>query len=247
MSRSLILTHTKYQFIEQLRVPIALVASAFFPAAAMLAFIVPYAGDNPVAATMSTGSMMLFAVMSSALMGLGIGVAEDRAQPWDPYTRTLPAGPLARFAARLLTNMTIMLLAIIPVLLIAAFLTAATVTPPRLVAGIGAVLLGSVPFALLGLFVGYLLPIKAAIPVTQLLFFPIAILGGLLSDPTSPPSFIAAIGPFLPSRGAVEMVWSVTTGFGTNPVALIMFVVWTVGAAAAAVWAYRRDEGRRYT
>jgi hypothetical protein len=59
----------------------------------MLFFVVPFAGDDPVGATYATASMVTFAVMTSNLFGYGVGVASDRAEPWDPYTRTLPAGP----------------------------------------------------------------------------------------------------------------------------------------------------------
>ena len=247
MSASLLLTHAKYQFIEQIRVPISLVASAFFPAAAMLAFVLPNIGDDPTAATVSTASMLVFTMISATIMGLGITIADDRAQPWDPYTRTLSAGPMVRFSARLVTNMLIMLLAFVPVLLIAAFLTNATVTPLELAAGIGALLLGSVPFALIGLTIGYLLPLKAAIPVTQLTFFPMAVLGGLLTNPMDLPSFIEVVSPYVPTRGAVELVWAATIGFPVNSVAMIMFAVWIVLGGAAAVWAYKRDEGNRYS
>ena len=90
---TLTLIHARFQLIETIRIPIAVIGTAFFPAASMLFFVVPFAGDDPVAATYATASMVTFAVMTSNLFDYGIGVSEDRAQPWDPYTRTLPVGP----------------------------------------------------------------------------------------------------------------------------------------------------------
>ncbi|WP_230415944.1 hypothetical protein [Micromonospora tarapacensis] len=89
----LVLTHARYQLLETIRIPIAIFGSAFFPAVAMLFFVVPFAGKDPVAATFATGAMVTFSVMSANIFQYGVGVAEDRAQPWDPFTRTLPAGP----------------------------------------------------------------------------------------------------------------------------------------------------------
>lgn len=244
---SLILAHTRYQLIEQIRVPIGLVASAFFPAASMLAFVVPTAGDDPVVATQATGSMMLVGAMSAALIGLAISVAQDREQPWNPYLRTLPAGPLPRFAGRILTTAGIMLIAVVPVLLIAGLFTSATITVPNLLIGLGALLTGAVPFMLLGLFLGFLLPSKAAIAVSQVTFFPFAILGGLMMPIQFMPDFVQTVSLYLPSRGAGELMWWATTGLAPNGVALVMLAVWTALAAAAAVWAYRRDEGRRFS
>jgi ABC-2 type transport system permease protein len=100
---------------------------------------------------------------------------------------------------------------------------------------------------LLGLFLGFVLSSKAAIGVSQLLFFPVAILGGLFLPPQIMPAFVQAVSPFVPSRGAVELVWAATTGSSPDPVAVVMLAGWTVVAAVAAVWAYRRDEGRRFS
>jgi ABC-2 type transport system permease protein len=244
---SLIVAHTRYQLLEQIRVPIGLVASAFFPAAAMLAFVVPFAGQVPVAATQATGSMMLIGAMSASLMGLSITVAQDREQPWNPYLRTLPAGPFPRFAGRILTTMATILMAVIPVLLIATLFTEATITLPKLLLGLVALLGASVPFMLIGLFIGFALPSKAAIAVSQVVFFPIAILGGLFLPPQIMPGFVQAVSPYVPARGAGELLWALTTGKSPEVVALIMLGVWTVIAALAAGWAYRRDEGRRFS
>ncbi|GII64213.1 ABC transporter [Sphaerisporangium krabiense] len=245
---SLVLVHARYLFLETIRVPIAIIGSAFFPAAAMLFFVVPFTGDDAVAATYATGAMLIFAIMSACLFTYGIGVAEDRAQPWDPYLRTLPAGPLARFAGRIVTVMGIMLIAIVPVLVIAALLTAATVTPAQLLLGLVAVLVGSLPFTLMGLFIGYALPSKAAVVVAQVVFFPMAVGGGLLTGPPDvAPDFIKAIAPYLPTRGAVELVWAASTSFSPNLLSLVMLAVWIAVFGALSTWAYRRDEGRRFS
>jgi ABC-2 type transport system permease protein len=97
---SLVLTNARFHLLETVRIPIALVGTVFFPAVSMLFFVVPFAGHDPVAATFATASMVCFAVMTSSLFAYGVGVSEDRAQPWDPYLRTLPAGPGPRFAGR---------------------------------------------------------------------------------------------------------------------------------------------------
>src|SRR4051812_1735415 len=105
---SLALTHARFQLIETFRIPMALIGSAFFPAASMIFFVVPFVGDNPTYATFATASMVTFVVLTSNLFQYGIGVAEDRAQPWDPYARTLPAGAAPRFAGRILAGLVMM-------------------------------------------------------------------------------------------------------------------------------------------
>src|SRR3981189_2232234 len=90
---SLTLTNARFQLLETIRVPIALIGAIFFPAASMLFFVVPFTAHDPSPSPFATASMVTFAVMNTSLFSHGVGVAEDRAQPWDPFTRTLPAGP----------------------------------------------------------------------------------------------------------------------------------------------------------
>jgi ABC-2 type transport system permease protein len=243
----LALVHARFQLLETIRIPIALVGSAFFPAASMLFFVVPFAGDDPVAATFATASMVTFAVMSTNIFQYGIGVAEDRAQPWDPYLRTLPTGAAPRFAGRILSGLVMTTLSLIPVVIIAAVATEARISGPAFLAALGATVIVAVPFTLMGLAIGYSLPSKAAIVVAQLLFFPLAFGGGLIFPPGSSPGFVETVAPYLPTRGAAELMWTAVGDFQVERLSMIMLGVWIVVLASAAGWAYRRDEGRRFS
>jgi ABC-2 type transport system permease protein len=239
--------HARYQLIETIRIPVAVIGTAFFPAASMLFFVVPFAGDDPVGATFATASMVTFAVMVSNLFTYGVGVSEDRNQPWDPYTRTLPVGPGPRFAGRILAGLAMMMVSLIPVVVIAALFTAATITPVGFLLALGTVVVVALPFILMGLAIGYALPSKAALAVAQIVFFPLAFGGGLLSEPGNAPGFVETIAPYLPTRGAVELMWAAVGDHPLDRTALVMLGVWIVAMGALAVWAFRRDEGRRFS
>ena len=244
---TLALTHARFQLLETIRVPMALIGSAFFPAASMLFFVVPFAGDDPTGATLATASMVTFAVMTTNLFQYGAGIAEDRAQPWDPFTRSLPAGPAPRFLGRMLAGMAMMGIALMPVLLIAWLFTPATITLPAAVLALGALILAAVPFTLLGLAIGYAMPAKAAIVTAQLIFLPLGFGGGLLSQPGNAPGFLEQIAPYLPSGGAVRLMWAAVGDFPVEPGSVVTLLGWCVVFAALALWAYRRDEGRRFS
>jgi ABC-2 type transport system permease protein len=244
---SLALTHARFQLLETVRIPIALIGSAFFPAASMLFFVVPFVGGDAVYATYATASMVTFAVMTTNLFQYGIGVAEDRAQPWDPYTRTLPAGSGPRFLGRIMAGLVMMTISLIPVVVIAALLTKATITPLGFLAAFGSTFVIAIPFILMGLGVGYSLPSKAAIVVAQLLFFPLAFGGGLMTAPGSAPGFVEDIAPYLPTGGAARLMWAAVGDFPFDLSATLALVGWTVVLGGVAVWAYRRDEGRRFS
>jgi ABC-2 type transport system permease protein len=244
---SLALTHARFQLIEIFRIPMALIGSAFFPAASMIFFVVPFVGDDPVYATYATASMVIFVVMTSNLFQYGIGVAEDRAQPWDPYARTLPAGAAPRFTGRILAGLTLMAASLVPVVVIAAVATEATITPVRFLAAVVVVALSAVPFTLMGLAIGYSLPAKAAIVVAQVLFFPLAFGGGLMTAPGEAPGFVETIAPYLPTGAAARLMWAAVGGFPLEATSIVALIAWTTALAGVAVWAYRRDEGRRFS
>ena len=101
-----------------------------------------------------------------------------------------------------------MAVSLVPVVLIAALFTEATITPAAFLAAVGATVVAAVPFTLMGLAIGYSLPSKAAIVVAQVLFFPLAFGGGLMTAPGSAPGFVETIAPYLPTGGAVRLMWA---------------------------------------
>ncbi|MCY1137342.1 ABC transporter permease [Actinoplanes sp. Pm04-4] len=244
---SLALTHARFQLLETIRIPIAVFGSAFFPSAAMLAFVVPFVGDNAEYATYATVSMITFSVMTTNLFQHGVGVSEDRAQPWDPYVRTLPAGAMPRFAGRILSGLCLMAVSLVPVVLIAAFLTEATVTAAGFALAAVTTFLIAIPFILMGLAIGYSMPQKAAIVVAQVLFFPLAFLGGLMTGPGMAPGIVEDLAPYLPTGGAARLMWAAVGDFSYDFRSIAALVAWTFVLGGLAVWAYRRDEGRRFS
>ncbi|WP_380164539.1 hypothetical protein [Jannaschia sp. R86511] len=245
---SLVALHTRYIALETLRVPIAIVGTVMFPVLSFLFFVVPFdaVSGDPVAATGAVSQLSLFAVFSVCLFQFGVGVSDDRSTPWDPYVRTLPVGAGPRIVARLLNGVLFALLGLLPLLLTAALLTEATVTPAQALLGLAALGVAGVPLLFLGVAVGYSLPVKAAIPVAQVLLFPLAFGGGLFIPPDGFPAWLDAVSQGLPTRAGRDLVIAATTGADLPGSALPVLAVWALVAGAAAVWAYRRDEGRRF-
>ncbi|WP_181778902.1 ABC transporter permease [Pseudonocardia pini] len=244
-SASLTRLHWRYLLLENVRIPIGIVSAAAFPALSLLFFVVPfdYGAEQETAAVVG---LTVFAVMSSFLFTFGVGVADDREKSWDPYLRTLPAPAWPRIAGRILSGATFALVAIVPVIVVGALFTAATTTVPRLALGIVALLVAGLPFLLGGLAIGYSLPVKAALPVTQLIFFPVAFAGGLLLPPMLFPGWLEAVSVVTPARGARDLVVWAVLGTPPSTVALVVLAAWIVLTAGLAVWGYRRDEGRRF-
>ena len=241
-------THTKYNLIETARVPIAVIGSLVFPTLAFCMFVLPQATvtGSPEYATAAVASMTVFAFMSAGLFSIGIDLATQRANPWAPYLRTLPASRMAPAMGLLLATLVISILAMIPLLVIGGLFTAARPTPVGLVAGIALVILTAIPSALIGAVIGTTCGPKAAIAVTQVAMFLLAFGGGLFLPPLMFPSWLDTASKVLPVRQAREIVIGAATGGETPLWAVLGILAWTVVLAVVVGWLFRRDEGRRY-
>lgn len=244
----LTLAHAKTNVLEFVREPIAIVGTTVFPSLALLFFVVPqsYIADDPVAATGAAAQLAALAVMSVCLFAFGAGIAEDRARPFDAYLRTLPAGPLPQVLGRIGNGVILSVLGLIPITIIAGLLTEARLAPERLLLTLAMLIVGAVPLLLIGFAVGYSLRQKSAIAVAQLLFFLLAFGGGMFIPPETFPSWLDAISQALPSRGARDVVvWAVGSGdLALSTIASL--AAWTVAGTLITLWAFRRDEGRRF-
>jgi len=240
--------HLRFQFLESVRIPMAVIGNMLFPALAMAFFVVPQqeVAQNPLWATTAVAGLAMFAVCSASLFSFGLGVAEDRQLPFDPYVRTLPAGPGPRMAARIVNSAIFAVLGLLPLIVVAWLFTAATVTVLQLLAGIAVILVALVPFVLLGMAIGYSMPAKAALAVVQVVLFPLAFAGGLFLPPMMFPAWLDAISKLTPTRAARDLLDQALTGTTPYAGAWLVLLGWTVVFAVLAVGAYRRDEGRRF-
>lgn len=240
--------HTRYQLLENLRQPVGTVGSFVFPGLIMLCFIVPNSAiaQNPVAATGATAQMALFSVSIPYMFNLAANVSEDRGKPWEPFLRTLPVGPIPRLTGRVLSATIFGLLGMVPVVLIALLFTAATASILQVLLAVVALVVTGIPFMMMGLSIGYLLSLKAAIPVVQVVLFPMAFAGGLFIPPSSFPAWLDVISQALPTRAARDLVATTVGDFAIQASTIPVIVGWSVALVLLTGFAYRRDQDRRF-
>jgi len=131
-------------------------------------------------------------------------------------------------------------------LLIAVAFTSLSIPPGRWLFILAGLVAGAVPMAALGFALGHLLTPKAAVPVCNLVFLGLSFLGGLILPPFMLPRALQAISVWLPTRNWAEIVLGLGMGTPIPPGHLLTLALWGIVFTLLALWAYRRDEGRRY-
>ena len=240
---SLAVAHARAELLQLARYPTYALPTLAFPGVLMVLFGLQLEGAD---ATRLLAGVSATAVLAVAFFQFGVGIASGRESTWERYVRTLPVSDSSRLAGRVLAGLGFALASTIVV-----WIAGATVGV-RLDLGeyatLGAALVaGAIPFALLGIGLGYRLRPRSALPVANLLYLPLAIAGSLWGKPDDPPRGLDLASQALPTRSLMEILEPAASSSGGLPLRhAAALAAWTVAFGLFALHAYRRDEGERY-
>ncbi|MFD6897398.1 ABC transporter permease [Rhodococcus sp. NPDC060086] len=240
------MTYTRRNLVENIRTPTMFSTVALVPVGVMVFFVVPFIGQDATAITSATATLVVFGVLMACVGHFSIAIAAQRESAWGRYLRTLPGGFAPQMLGYLLVGLVVVAAAIIPIVLVAGLFTAASAPLPRVLLAAGALLIVVVTFTLLGSAMGYLMSMRVAAIANSIGFLPLAVAGGMFFDEAGTPEIIEQIAPFVPTRGATDLVLVALTGESVVPLSLVMLAVWTVIFAGLTAWGYRRDQVRRF-
>ena len=235
--------HARVATLTLARHPSFVVPTLAFPALFFLFFASPASG---AAATYALCSFAAFAALGVAFFQFGVGIAVERVSPWELYLRTLPVSAASRVVARLLSAALFAAAAATIVVLVALLTTDAALTASgwvELVLVLGA---GIVPFALLGIALGYWATPRGALPLANIVYLGLSYGGGLWIRPGRLPAPVEAIAPFLPTRHLASLLLGVVGGTPWRPGDWAALAGFSGLFGAAAVVGYRRDREARF-
>ena len=172
----LALAHARAETRQLLRFPGYWVPTLGFSGAALLLFGRHFERGEPERLLAGFAATALLTV---AFFQFGVGIAASRTTPWESFLRTLPVSVGARLAGRVISALAFAAATAGIVAVVAITVYGVSMSPVRFVALFLVLLVGCVPFAFLGIAFGYWLSPKAALPVANALFLPLAI-GGFL-------------------------------------------------------------------
>jgi ABC-2 type transport system permease protein len=239
----LVRAHVRAELLELVRYPSFSVPTLLFPGLLFLFFGVPAEGSDESILMVSYAA---FGVLAVALFQFGVGIASERASPWQVYLRTLPVPAGVRFAARLLAAAAFALASAGVVVAVALAFTSPQLGAGQWLRVVAALAYGTIPFGLLGLAIGYWLTPKGALPVANILFLGLAFLGGLWTGAGQLPNGVETVSPLLPTRQWGEIVWAPALDQRWELWPWLGLAAYAAAFGALAGWGYRRDEGQRY-
>jgi ABC-2 type transport system permease protein len=240
----LTLVHARAGTLELLRYPAFSIPTITFPALFFLLFVAPREETDP---NLLVASFAGFAMLAVAFFQFGVGIASERESPWERFLRTLPLRAGVRFGARSLSAALFGLVSASLVAVVAVATTDVHLSPSRWAGLAAALTAGSIPFVLLGIALGYWASPRGALPIANLLYLACSFVGGLWTTANRLPPAVASVSPLVPTRQFGNVLWGAAQGHLLQPVDWAILSAWAVVFAIAALWGYRRDEGRRYS
>ena len=217
----------KYEFLRLLRTPSFVLPSLLFPAMFYLLFGVVLGssrgGDELPRYLLATYGV--FGVMGVALFGFGVSIAIERERGFHTLKRALPMPPGALLFAKM--AMAMIFASIISLILatLAATLAGVSLAPSQWLLLFLINVLGVLPFAAIGLWIGTLVSGQAAPAIVNLIYLPMSFLSGLWMPLTILPAFVGKLAPVWPSYHLSRIALAVVGRDDAGPVAVHIVVL----------------------
>ncbi|MFG2042406.1 ABC transporter permease [Dactylosporangium sp. NPDC048998] len=196
--------------------------------------------DKSTAATYTMVSMAGYGAIG-ALLNYASGLVVDRSIGWLRQLRLTPLPPVKVVLGKGLAAMAAALLPVFALCGAAVLVNGVQLRAGQWLAILPLLWLGSLPFALLGLAMGYLATSQTVQPLNFLVYLGLSIVGGLWLPLDVLPGWVAAVGRLLPTHAYADMSWRVAFGGAPTVRDVVTLAVWLAVFAALAVLGFRRS------
>jgi len=178
-----------------------------------------------------------------AVVSSGARIAAERAVGWTRQMRITPLKTRTYFSAKVLCGY-LMALLTIAALCVAGVSLGVRLPASQWLTVVGLLLLGLVPFAVLGIVFGHLLNTDSLTPVVGGITTLFALLGGAYGFQVATKGLMFDVIKALPSYWLVQASKTALSGSGWPAEGWIVVAAWTFVLVPIAVLVYRRDTSR---
>jgi ABC-2 type transport system permease protein len=188
-------------------------------------------------------AMAAYGAIWAVLSATGPRIAQEREIGWLEQVRAMPVRAWQVLWAKAVASVAVALPAIVAVCLTGA-VKGVRLSPGQWLGIVGAVWLGTVAFAALGIAIGFAISSEASYVVSYGLYMAMSAIGGLWMPPSIMPESFNRIGAWLPSNRLADLGWQIAGGHPPHWSSVAVLAAWTAGLGAVAVVAYRRPRLR---
>lgn len=241
------------EFLKLWRVPAFSLTSLLLPVM-FYAFIGIGSSKQVLAPGLTFGayflaSMAVYAVANVMIFSFGISVATERGMKMDVLMRATPMPPWVYLLSKCITALVFAAMTLVVLFPFAYIAGSVRLDASEWFTLAYRVLLGSIPFIALGFAIGYLSGPNSAVAVINLIYLPTAFASGLFFPKQLLPQFIQNIAPYLPLHFFGQLGWDAVGAPTDGNVTTDWLYLAGYGVAffALALWAYRREEGKKFS
>lgn len=234
-----------YQVLGAWRMPGYVLPTLCFPAFFYIFFglLMETGGGGINLASYLIATYGTFGIIAPALFGFGAGVAAERGQGWLRLKLASPMPPGAYVVAKLVTAMLFALSVVIVLFALGTLFGGVTMVIWRWLLLALCLVLGSIPFCALGLWIGLNSSPQAAPAIVNLVYLPMSFLSGLWVPLMFLPDLFQYVAWILPPFHLAQIALAVV-GFDSamSPwVHLSVLLIFTLLFMALALRSWRRD------
>lgn len=193
---------TKYEFLKLMRTTVFSLSVIGFPVMFYMLFGISNRGNSfggMDAAKYILAGYCCFGMIGAALFGIGVGLASERAQGWLELRRASPMPTLAYLVAKCITAQAFGVIIVGVLSALAVGFAGVHLSVREFAEMMGMAVVGTVPFAAMGLLIALLVPANSAPGVVNLIYLPMSFMSGLWIPLRMLPAFLQSIAPYLPA------------------------------------------------
>jgi ABC-2 type transport system permease protein len=193
-------------------------------------------------------SLATYSVVNVALFSFGVTVATERGNKIDALLRAAPMRPYAPIVAKTVSAAVFAVFSLLVLYSVAYLVGGVRMDAGNWFTLTWHLLLGMIPFLLMGFAFGYLASPNAAVAVVNLIFLPMSFASGIFVPLQQLPDFIQKIGPYLPMYPLGRLAWnSIGLKYDDLWKSPVELAIWGLVFLVLTLWALRREDNRRFT
>jgi ABC-2 type transport system permease protein len=203
---------TKYEFLKLLRTRSFSMATIGFPVMFYLLFGVAnkHGVDGGIhIAKYMLASYAVFGLVGSALFGIGVGMASERAAGWLEVKQASPMPPAAYLFSKCMAAIAFGLIIVTILTILGITLAGVSLTGVEFAKMLGLTMVGSTAFASMGLLLALVVPANAAPGIVNLIYLPMSFLSGLWVPLRFLPHWLQSFAPVLPTYHLSQLMQSI--------------------------------------